>query len=317
MQTPAVVPIPHVGGPIVGPGCAQVLVAGLPAAVMGDSCICVGPIAPIVQGSFTVLLGGKPAARMGDMTAHGGAIMGGCPTVLIGDSGGGAGSPQGLTMSAAKAAGAPFTAMNCDVPGATEAPPADRANAPADPTKTSWIEIQLKDDDGKPVPHERYRVTPPGRDKPIEGFLDAQGLARIDGIDPGTCVITFPDLDAGSWEPVGGDPGRRSAPPPPEPEYEPGIAAGVRIEGRAAPPAPGITGVSVAPIEAPGITAVRIAPIEFAGITNVVINPIEHPGIAGIVINPIAEPGIVGVQVTPIDAPGIGPSSFAVHPKSP
>ena len=84
MVTPGVPPIPHVGGPIVGPGCPTVLVCMLPAAVLGDSCVCVGPPDTIIKGSATVLIGGKPAARMGDSTAHGGVIILGAPTVLIG-----------------------------------------------------------------------------------------------------------------------------------------------------------------------------------------------------------------------------------------
>ena len=84
MQTPGTPPIPHVGGPIIGPGVPTVLIGGLPAAVMGDSCTCVGPPDSIVLGSATVLIGGKPAARLGDTTAHGGSIVLGLPTVLIG-----------------------------------------------------------------------------------------------------------------------------------------------------------------------------------------------------------------------------------------
>lgn len=84
MQTPGTPPIPHVGGPIVGPGMATVLIGSLPAAVMGDSCICVGPPDSIAKGSATVLISGKPAARMGDTTAHGGSIVLGMPTVMIG-----------------------------------------------------------------------------------------------------------------------------------------------------------------------------------------------------------------------------------------
>ncbi|TGE14009.1 PAAR domain-containing protein [Hymenobacter elongatus] len=84
MQTPAVPPIPHVGGPILGPGCPTVLIGKLPAARLGDSAMCVGPPDSIVQGSATVLIGGMPAARMGDATAHGGSIVLGCFTVLIG-----------------------------------------------------------------------------------------------------------------------------------------------------------------------------------------------------------------------------------------
>jgi Uncharacterized conserved protein len=84
MQTPGFPPVPHVGGPIVGPGEPTVLIGKLPAAVVGDSCLCVGPPDTIVKGSSTVLIGGKPAARMGDPCAHGGQIITGCPTVLIG-----------------------------------------------------------------------------------------------------------------------------------------------------------------------------------------------------------------------------------------
>lgn len=84
MQTPAVVPIPHVGGPILGPGVPTVLIGNLPAAVMGDMCMCVGPPDSGIQGSSSVMIGGKPALRMGDSTAHGGTIMMGCPTVIIG-----------------------------------------------------------------------------------------------------------------------------------------------------------------------------------------------------------------------------------------
>lgn len=84
MQTPGLPPIPHVGGPIVGPCVPTVLIGNLPAAVMGDSCICVGPPDSIIKGSSTVMIGGKPAARMGDSCAHGGSIVIGCPTVIIG-----------------------------------------------------------------------------------------------------------------------------------------------------------------------------------------------------------------------------------------
>lgn len=84
MVTPAVVPVPHVGGPIIGPGVATVLIGSLPAAVVGDMLTCVGPPDIIVKGSATVLMGGKPAARQGDLTAHGGVIVAGFPTVQIG-----------------------------------------------------------------------------------------------------------------------------------------------------------------------------------------------------------------------------------------
>jgi len=84
MVTPGLPPIPHVGGPVVGPGVPTVLIGKLPAAVLGDSAVCVGPPDTIIQGSTTVLIGSKPAARIGDPTAHGGSIVMGWPTVLIG-----------------------------------------------------------------------------------------------------------------------------------------------------------------------------------------------------------------------------------------
>ena len=115
MQTPAVVPIPHVGGPILPPGVPTVLIGGQPAACVGDMAICVGPPDVIVMGSTGVMFAGRPAARMGDMCAHLGAIVGGYPTVLIGDVGGGGGTGGAggggataaeATMRAAKASAA-------------------------------------------------------------------------------------------------------------------------------------------------------------------------------------------------------------------
>ncbi|WP_156257195.1 PAAR domain-containing protein [Sandarakinorhabdus oryzae] len=75
--------VPHVGGPI-ALGCFTVLTGMLPQARVGDMAICVGPPDTIALGSFTVIVGGMPAARIGDMTAHGGAIVLGCFTVLVG-----------------------------------------------------------------------------------------------------------------------------------------------------------------------------------------------------------------------------------------
>ena len=85
MVTPSEPPVPHVGGPITGPGAPTVLIGGLPAAVVGDMAVCVGPPDTIVKGSASVKITGKPAARMGDATAHGGSSTLGFPTVMIGD----------------------------------------------------------------------------------------------------------------------------------------------------------------------------------------------------------------------------------------
>lgn len=76
--------VPHVGGPVIGPGIPTVLAGNKPVAVMGDMCTCVGPPDIIVQGCATVLAGGKPVATVGDMTAHGGVITQGDPTIFVG-----------------------------------------------------------------------------------------------------------------------------------------------------------------------------------------------------------------------------------------
>ncbi len=84
MVTPGTPPIPHVGGPILPPCAVTVLIGGLPAARVGDMAVCVGPPDSIVLGSFTVLTMKMPQARMGDTCAHGGSIVLGMPTVLVG-----------------------------------------------------------------------------------------------------------------------------------------------------------------------------------------------------------------------------------------
>ena len=76
--------VPHVGGPILPPGAPTVLIGGKPAARVGDMCTCVGPADAIVAGSSSVRIAGKPAARVGDATAHGGVVVAGLATVLIG-----------------------------------------------------------------------------------------------------------------------------------------------------------------------------------------------------------------------------------------
>jgi uncharacterized Zn-binding protein involved in type VI secretion len=76
--------VPHVGGPILPPGGLPILIGGIPPARVGDMVTCTGPPDVIAMGSSSVMIGGVPAARLGDMTVHGGSIMLGCPTVLIG-----------------------------------------------------------------------------------------------------------------------------------------------------------------------------------------------------------------------------------------
>ncbi|WP_163833858.1 PAAR domain-containing protein [Spartinivicinus ruber] len=88
MQTTTTPSVPHVGGTITGPGITTVLIGGVVASVVGDSCICAGDTTggtdTISQGSATVMIGGKSAVRIGDMTGHGGSITGGSSNVMIG-----------------------------------------------------------------------------------------------------------------------------------------------------------------------------------------------------------------------------------------
>ena len=71
-----------------------------------------------------------------------------------------------------------------------------------DPEKKHWIEIKLVDQDNKPVAGEECKVKLPDGTYDT-GSLDNDGFVRIDGIDPGgTCQVTFPKLDGGSWKKV-------------------------------------------------------------------------------------------------------------------
>jgi uncharacterized Zn-binding protein involved in type VI secretion len=95
--------VPHVGGPIIAPCCPTVLIGNLPAARVTDMLICVGPPDVIVKGSAGVFIGGLPAARIGDLTAHGGMIVVGWPTVIIGEVGSGPGGGGGMGAGSAGA----------------------------------------------------------------------------------------------------------------------------------------------------------------------------------------------------------------------
>jgi uncharacterized Zn-binding protein involved in type VI secretion len=76
--------VPHVGGPVLPPGDPTVLIESIPVARAGDMLTCTGPPDTILAGSGMVFIGGMPAARMGDSTTHGGTIVLGSFTVIIG-----------------------------------------------------------------------------------------------------------------------------------------------------------------------------------------------------------------------------------------
>jgi len=91
----------HVGGPVAA-GCATVLIGYEPAARVNDVLVCAGPPDSIAQGSSNVIIGDQPAARLGDPTTHGGVVVAGCPTVIIGST------PQSETLVVAAITGIPF-----------------------------------------------------------------------------------------------------------------------------------------------------------------------------------------------------------------
>jgi uncharacterized Zn-binding protein involved in type VI secretion len=76
--------VPHVGGAVLTAPAPEVLASGLPLAGAGSQIGCVGALTVVASGSATVLVAGRPVARMGDVTAHGGVLVGGAPTVLVG-----------------------------------------------------------------------------------------------------------------------------------------------------------------------------------------------------------------------------------------
>jgi uncharacterized Zn-binding protein involved in type VI secretion len=128
-------PVPHVGGPILL-GSPNVLIGGLPAARVTDMVTCVGPPDTIVMGSPTVLINGLMAARMGDQTAHGGVIVGGLLSVLIGTAGGTSASNAG-TMQLAQ------EFLFAEPPEAI-IPKSPAPEFPTDPTKPPSPEYQWR-----------------------------------------------------------------------------------------------------------------------------------------------------------------------------
>lgn len=206
MVTPGVPPVPHVGGPIMGPGCPTVLIGGMPAAVLGDMCTCVGPPSSIILGSIGVMIGGKPAARMGDICAHGGTIVAGLPTVLIGE----------INVPAPGAPSAPGAPVKPD-PEVSKLRQKILKTNTAMATTISRMEALVKGaengDDFVHVHSEeeckvQYLVTGPG-DVPLEdvqyeiktsdgktfaGKTGTDGLTQqISGYTEGMCTLSFPD----------------------------------------------------------------------------------------------------------------------------
>lgn len=117
----------------------------------------------------------------------------------------GSGPPVAPASSALVPPAPPFppNAATAASPGRDVSSQEQRHKEPEDEEekeKKSWIEIELVDEENNPVPGERYKVILPDGKTVAEGTLDEKGFARIEGIDPGTCKITFPNLDKDAWE---------------------------------------------------------------------------------------------------------------------
>ena len=192
MVNPVLIPIPHVGGPILPPGCPTVLIGGQPAARSGDMTLCVGPPDVIAMGEATVLIGGTPAARLGDMTAHGGAVVMGCSTVLIGSGAGGAGGAGAAAFSAVSKAYSGEKAVVEPVPE-SQAGPLDQEKSKQE---KSWIGIVLRDHDGKAIPDQDFQITMDSG-RILKGRTDSQGRFQTKGLDPDQGEVAFTQIPMG------------------------------------------------------------------------------------------------------------------------
>jgi uncharacterized Zn-binding protein involved in type VI secretion len=162
-------PVPtHVGGPVVI-GEMTVLVGYMPAAREGDKLICATGPDSVARGEPTVLIGRKPAARMGDPTSHGGVIVVGCPTVIIGSS-------------------AQVEALKTEKPFCEE----------CEKKRQTVLVLEHTYHDDDPVQGAEYEVEL--RDGTIiKGKLDDEGKARIEGVPAERAKVRF-GPDKRQWE---------------------------------------------------------------------------------------------------------------------
>ncbi|MEE6186512.1 hypothetical protein PIECOFPK_02538 [Mycovorax composti] len=189
--------VPHVGGPVLPAGVPTVLIQGLPAATMGTMCACTGPPDVIIRGSGTVLIGGMPAARMGDTTAHGGTIVQGCFTVLIGDTGsgggggGGAAAPGAFDPSTVGKMGAQQAQKVANSQSLQKAAEDGSDNAARTKREDFSAKFSLVDEANRPMEGVRYEIeTPDGQIH--EGKTNSNGETEtISGYTKADCRVRF------------------------------------------------------------------------------------------------------------------------------
>lgn len=187
--------VPHVGGPIIS-GQVNVLIGGLPAARVTDKATCVGPVDFIVKGAATVLIGGLPAARIGDNTMHGGVIIAGMPTVLIGDAS--AGSTLGKPATAASVFPGQQNYGNCGIQSSQQLVHQSTGNNVGEDAmlnralQQGWAEQGANNaDTGGTSPAGRQQIL---TDRGVASNLQPQTMANIEqAVAEGKGVITSHD----------------------------------------------------------------------------------------------------------------------------
>ncbi|WP_346237426.1 PAAR domain-containing protein [Niabella insulamsoli] len=187
-------PKPHVGGPVMPAGVPNVLIGGMPAATAGGLCACAGVPDTIIKGSAGVLIGGMPAARMGDPTAHGGTIVMGLPTVLIGEAGGGGGGGgTAVSSGAGKPKMAPAQQQkNIDNSNnLQEAAKAGLDEAPKNEQKDYTAQFSLVDGAGQAMSNVEYSIkTSDGQTH--DGKTDGSGKTQVlSGYTDADCHVSF------------------------------------------------------------------------------------------------------------------------------
>jgi hypothetical protein len=140
-----------------------------------------------------VMIGGKPAARMGDTTAHGGKIVLGLPTVMIGEAGGGGGGGGGGGAAGGMAGGMPAGAMKDELnkKALTEAAKKEEGLATRTEKEDLKAQFTLVDEAQKPVKGTAYEIETSDGQK-IKGKTDASGKTQnVAGVTPADCRVTF------------------------------------------------------------------------------------------------------------------------------
>jgi len=204
--------VPHIGGMPSPPGNPTVLICGQPAICAGDPLICPGPPNVVAMGSLGVMICGKPAARMFDPTAHGGIILMGMPTVMIGEIGMSMG--QLIALLEAILAGILDVAFQwCEgVTGALSGgvqPPASPAATGAAaggtvgpfqpaPLQHHWFKAKVTLQNGDPAQAFAYELK--ASDGTVrKGFTRPDGMAVEANLPAGSCEFKLTDLDKDSW----------------------------------------------------------------------------------------------------------------------